>query len=151
MRRSPLRRKAPLRSRPVRRVDAPAVEREPKPLAKATRRGVYAGAVQPAKPKEELIQHSGYMDAVRQLPCAHCGKPGPSQFCHSDLGKGTGIKSDCREGWPGCADCHYAIGTARVYAKPFRRVLEANYAARTRASIIAAGKWPAKLPRWTEE
>lgn len=151
MKRTPLKRKTPLRAKP--RQHQPTVERSERPMAlsPATRRGVYAGTVQPAKPKENLIQHAGYMAAVRQLPCAHCGKPGPSQFCHSDLGKGAGIKSDCREGWPGCADCHYAIGTERIYAKPFRRVLEANYAARTRATIIAAGKWPVRLPLWTEE
>ena len=90
-------------------------------------------------PKSEPIQHEGYMAAVRKLKCAHCGWPPPSQFCHSDEGKGGAIKSDCREGWPGCgphfdggvmvSGCHFDIGTARIYPKQKRRDIEARYPA----------------------
>ena len=106
-----------------------------------------------AQPKEDAIQHEGYMRLVRQFRCAHCGREGPSQFCHMDRGKGTGIKSDCRYGWPGCGPhdgmpgCHYLIGTQRIYPKEVRRALESEMSARTRAEIEALGLWPKRLPR----
>ena len=100
--------------------------------------------------KENAPQHAGYMDIVRAMHCAHCGKPPRSVFCHSDEGKGMGIKSDCRQGWPGCPECHDAIGTQRIYPKEQRRALEAEMARKTRALIEASGQWPKNLPRWTE-
>lgn len=99
-------------------------------------------------PKPESLQHQGYINLVRGMACIRCKKPPRSQFCHSDEGKGTGTKSDCRLGWPGCADCHFAIGTARIYTKAVRRELEAEYARRTRAAIREAGLWPKRLPPW---
>jgi hypothetical protein len=101
--------------------------------------------------KEGLIQSAAYMNLVRAMPCAHCGAPTRSEFCHSDMGKGTGIKSDCREGWPGCHACHDAIGTRRIYPRLKRRELEATMARQTREKIEAAGLWPANLPKWSEK
>jgi hypothetical protein len=110
------------------------------------------------QPKENALQHSAYMDLVRAMRCAHCGRPPRSDFCHADFGKGTGIKTDCRRGWPGCKDdpganregCHTLIGSRGVFTKEQRRALEERYGAQTRAAIIAAGAWPARLPRWPE-
>ena len=107
-----------------------------------------------AAPKDDPIQHESYMRLVRKLPCAHCGIEGPNQFCHSDEGKGTGIKSDCRLGWPGCGPrvdapgCHYLIGTQRIYPKEERRALEARMARETRDRIRLMGLWPKGLPAW---
>lgn len=101
--------------------------------------------------KENLIQNAGYMDLVRAMPCAHCGAPPRSEFCHSDMGKGTGIKSDCREGWPGCHACHDAIGTRRIYPREQRRELEASMARKTRNQIETQGLWPSNLPKWSEK
>lgn len=110
-------------------------------------------------PKENALQHQGYMNLVRAMKCAHCGKAPRSQFCHSDAGKGKGLKTDCRRGWPGCVDdlsrnregCHTLIGSRGVYTKEQRRLLEDKYAAQTRAAILAAGTWPPRLPVWKEE
>lgn len=123
------------------------------PVPEHLRRQVrYARADQAAEvvEKESPIQHTGYMNAVRSLPCARCGAAPRSQFCHSDEGKGIGIKSDCRLGWPGCAQCHHDIGTARIYPKEQRRQIEAEMARRTRHQIESMGLWPANLPRWSE-
>lgn len=109
-----------------------------------------AGNPASAIEKENALQHRIYMDLVRQLPCAHCGRAGPSQFCHSDEGKGQGIKTDCRLGWPGCPECHHAVGTQRIYPKVLRRAMEAQMAARTRALITSMGLWPNSLPHWGE-
>ncbi len=102
------------------------------------------------QPKEAPVQDKAYMDAVRSLPCAHCGKGPRSEFCHSDEGKGMGIKSDCRNGWPGCLACHFSIGTRRIYDKERRRAIEAAMASQTRAQINALGLWPATLPQLDE-
>ena len=110
-------------------------------------------------PKSQPVQHKKYMEVVRGLACAHCRRVGPSQFCHSDLGKGSGIKSDCREGWPGCgphlrgfrmvSGCHYLVGTQRIYPKEKRREIEARMARETRKKVKAMGLWPEDL-EWYE-
>jgi len=99
-------------------------------------------------PKENVRQHAGYMDLVRAMPCMHCGQAPRSQFCHSDQGKGMGIKTDCRRGWPGCARCHDFVGSTGALGRYERRLLEDEYAARTRAAIVAEGLWPGSLPMW---
>lgn len=106
------------------------------------------------QPKENAIQHEGYMSLVRLMPCEHCRRAGPSQFCHSDEGKGLNIKTDCRKGWPGCADgpgrtgCHTFIGSTGTFTRDQRRYIEAAHSARVRARVIAAGQWPHDLPLW---
>jgi hypothetical protein len=99
-------------------------------------------------PKENALQHTGYMNLVRALPCIHCYATPRSQFCHRDETKGQSIKTDCREGYPGCAACHHKIGTARIFPKGERRRIELLYGQLTRAKIIAAGTWPKRLPLW---
>jgi len=109
-------------------------------------------------PKENALQHQGYMALVRQLPCARCGffRKGFIQFCHADEGKGMAIKTDCRLGWPGCAPhdsrmgCHWYVGTSGEMPRASRRAFERSAGDSTRALIIASGKWPARLPRWQE-
>lgn len=146
-----MKRGAPLKRTPFkrRRVEAPvaAAEKPVRELQRATRTATYAGSTSGATvAKENLIQHQGYMAIVRKLPCAHCGIPGISQFCHSDEGKGTGIKSDCRHGWPGCPACHVAVGTTRIYPREERRAIEAHMAANTRKKVQELGQWPKSLP-----
>ena len=131
----------------------PRVRSYPTAIPESQRRNaVFARMDVPATPpidKENAPQHAGYMNLVRALPCAHCGKPPRSVFCHSDEGKGMGIKSDCRQGWPGCPECHDAIGTQRIYPKKQRRALEAEMARQTRELIEKSGQWPKTLPRLT--
>lgn len=113
-------------------------------------------------PKENALQHEGYMGLVRKLPCAHCKVIGFTQFCHSDMNKGQGIKTDCRRGWPGCGPhfdssigevvpgCHWLLGSTGQLGKQRRRELEDEYAAQAREAILTAGKWPASLPKWED-
>lgn len=104
-------------------------------------------------PKLAYVQHEGYMNIVRRMACAHCGRAAPSQFCHSDEGKGAMLKTDCRDGWPGCADgpgrigCHTLIGSTGAFTRDQRRHLEASYAKATRAAVLATGQWPKDLPQ----
>jgi hypothetical protein len=159
MRRTPLQRsgwaRKPKPPRELEEQEAPALSPAVAPVAKPLRRAKYAApANDPVipRPKEAPIQHEGYMRLVRQLPCAHCGVEGFTQFCHADEGKGAGIKSDCRLGWPGCGPrpgvrgCHYLIGTERIYPKEKRRALEACYGAQTREHLQSRSLWPLDLP-----
>ncbi len=108
--------------------------------------------------KEIALQDERYMNLVRAMACAHCGRPPRSQFCHRDQGKPKGKKTDCRQGWPGCGDdlmrnrigCHTLVCSSGKFTKEQRRLLEDRYAAQTRAEIIRRGLWPATLPRWKE-
>lgn len=71
----------------------PAVEREPKPLAKATRRGVYAGTVQPV-PKQtrktpgSRSAETAHKEKLADLGCMVCRRlfpglpPGPVELHH---------------------------------------------------------------------
>jgi hypothetical protein len=106
--------------------------------------------------KENPLVSEAYRELVRAMPCAHCGRPPRSQFCHADMGKGAGLKTDDRRGWPGCGPhgdhqpgCHWLVGTSGRIPKAERRALEERYGAQTRAAILAAGKWPKNLPLWT--
>lgn len=105
-------------------------------------------------PKDNLQQHRGYMALVRTLPCARCRRfyPGLMQFCHADIlgrgGKGRGLKSDCRLGWPGCAECHYFVGSTGTMSKAERHAFEATAGTETRRLIFSRGLWPASLPLW---
>lgn len=148
-RRTPLRAKAPP-PRPVKTIEGYT----PRPRAVAVAvRDESARMVVPV-PKENALQHQGYMDLVRRMPCAHCGRRGPSQFCHADMDKGMGIKTDCRLGWPGCADrpgavgCHTIVGSTGYFKREHRRHLEAAYGEKTRRAIFESGKWPPGLPYW---
>lgn len=104
--------------------------------------------------KEEPARSERYLRLVAALPCIHCGRAAPSQAAHADQGKGAGIKADDRTAYPLCAakpgrrGCHDIIGDTGAFTKAQRRALEERYGSRTRAKIIAAGEWPADLPRW---
>jgi hypothetical protein len=139
----------------------PAYERAPRaPVQPVVGcRGVYAPSSDAvlAQPKDEPLQHAGYIATVRTFRCIHCGWPPPSDFAHADMNKGAGIKSDCRLGYPACRPhllpdggmdpgCHWRIGTKRIYPKARRHELEIEFGRRTRATVQALGLWPKSLP-----
>lgn len=110
----------------------------------------------PAIQKDNPLVSEAYRALVRAMSCAHCGRPPRSQFCHGDQGKGMGLKTDDRTGWPGCGPgpwgpgCHYIVGSTGQYSKEERRALEKELGARTRAAVLASGMWPPRLPLWKE-
>lgn len=156
MKRSAIQRRTPMRNT---HREGPTVERERHPVAlrPLERPANYSGTTGAAQPKHPASQHAGYMQAVRSLGyCMHCRRACHPQFCHRDQGKGMGIKTDVREGWPGCGPgpwgpgCHWLVGTSGNYSREERRALELGLGRRTRAAVTAAGLWPARLPAWQE-
>jgi hypothetical protein len=128
----------------------------PAPLTRAIRAATYAGSTTDAVEKECASQSAAYQKAAKALGyCMNCGtRPtpwAPLEFCHADEGKGAGIKTDVRRGWPGCRACHSLLGGhngGSRMPKAERRALEKGLAARTRAAILAAGTWPKNIDRW---
>jgi hypothetical protein len=104
--------------------------------------------------KQKMVQHLGYMLRVRELGfcmlCRRKQRKGQVQFCHRDQGKGIGIKTDARGGWPGCEECHHFVGTSGSLPKEQRRELEDALAVLTRAEIRVRGMWPRTLEEWPE-
>ncbi len=125
--------------------------------SRALVRGVYAGTTAAPAPKEDVLTSEAYRRAVRGLECMRCGHPPRSQFCHTDEGKGTGIKTDDRRGWAGCGPhdgqpgCHHFVGTSGTLPKAERRAEDARLAAKTRETLRARGLWPKSVPEWSEE
>ncbi len=92
-------------------------------------------------PKENPYRSEAYLRRVAALPCAHCGRSGPSQAAHSDTGKGLQIKASDLETYPLCADspgrrgCHALIGSTGLFTRDQRRTLEQRYIAETRRTL----------------
>jgi len=107
--------------------------------------------VEPVEKEGVIAEHGVYMQLVRMLPCAHCNRHGPSQFCHADMGKGIGIKTDCRRGFPGCPECHALLGSSGKIPRAERRELERRYGEQTRAKMLELKLWPRTLPLWREK
>ena len=124
--------------------------------SRALVRGTYTGTTAAPVPKEDVLTSEAYRRAVRGLECMRCGYPPRSQFCHTDEGKGAGIKTDDRRGWAGCgphdglAGCHHFVGTSGTLPKAERRAEDARLAAKTRETLRARGLWPKSVPEWSE-
>lgn len=127
----------------------PAVEREPKPLAKATRRGVYAGTVQPAKPKREYVRSQKLLAAVRTLPCMHSGRVGGTEPAHSNWpqhGKAGAIKADDNRVAALHWDIHRELDQGSRWSAEERQALWWEAHKRTVRALLEQGKWPARVP-----
>lgn len=148
-RRTPMRRTA---WAPTPRQDRPAPVVRP-----LVRRGVYTSDEHmEQRPKAQITQHEGYRRLVAALPCIYCDVLSMSNHAHRNTGKGKGVKTDAREGFPLCVDrpgqegCHTRHDQRRLIPNLSRELyaaLEAEWARRTRAQIIDAGLWPANLER----
>ena len=131
------------------------------PVTRLARPANYAPATghATALKKDAAARSEAYRRIVAAMPCAHCGIAGYSQHAHANAGKGKGIKTDDRAGFPLCAPrpgiegCHAAFDQYRLLPGGRDAHVAAGRAwgARTRAAVEKAGKWPARLPRWGNE
>ena len=72
------------------------------------------------RPKNRPARDKKYLAFIRGLPCAVCGKPGPSEAAHQRIlqGGGIGLKPSDYETIPLCADCHHiehAVGSLSLW------------------------------------
>lgn len=114
--------------------------------ARCLSRGTYSGGTTAAVPKEEPLRSEAYRRLVAAMPCACCGRPGPSQCAHSNTGKGMAIKASDAESFPLCPRCHRDLDQGAAFTKEERRALEQQWSAQTRAAIRVAGHWPKNFP-----
>jgi hypothetical protein len=125
LRRSPFKRKPPLHQ--------PAVEREPRPMAKLERSVSYAGTTGPAVPKTAPKRNRALLDMARDRPClldvqtrlgldgsVWCKDTDTTVACHSNLsahGKAGARKADdCYSVW-GCGACHFWLDFSHTSAE----------------------------------
>jgi hypothetical protein len=118
---------------------------------KLLHRGTYTGGTS-GKPvqKQAPARSEAYRRLVAAMPCMLCGAS-PCQAAHPNTGKGMGTKADDRECFALCPRCHSRFDQGGLFTKEARRELEPAWGAQTRAVIVAAGAWPARLPMWPNE
>ena len=92
------------------------------PVTRLARPANYAPATghATALKKDAPARSEAYRRIVAAMPCANCGIAGYSQHAHANAGKGKGIKTDDRMGFPLCAarpgveGCHAAFDQYRL-------------------------------------
>jgi hypothetical protein len=126
-------------------------------LPSLTRKPDYTGSTGKAVPKENPVRSEAYRRLVAAFPCASCGLEGPSQAAHPNANKAKGMKADDRLCFALCADqpgrvgCHALFDRYELYATREQHVAQGErWGSWTRGTIIAAGQWPANLPRWED-
>ena len=109
--------------------------------------------------KTDALESVAYRKVVAALPCQWCGISGYSQHAHLNLGKGLGLKTDDRTGFPLCCTrpgvegCHMAYDQYRlieVGGREAHREYGQEWGRITRHTIEQAGQWPKNLPMWQE-
>jgi hypothetical protein len=127
----------------------------PTPIPEHLRRAAsYTGTTTAAPKPPEPVRSEAYRRLVAALPCAHCGKPGPSQHAHENAGKAKGRKLDDREAMPLCADgpgyvgCHTRFDQYKLFENREQHIEAGKaWAAQTRAEIERTG-WPERVPKY---
>jgi hypothetical protein len=118
-----------------------------------------AGTTGTAIEKEDVRTSEAYRRAVAQLPCMWCGISGHSQHAHLNLGKGMGLKTDDRTGFPLCCTrpgiegCHVAYDQYRLIeggGREAHRTYGLEWGRITRDTIFTSGQWPKNLPKWAD-
>lgn len=109
-------------------------------------------------PKAEILECKAYRRVVAALPCIWCGICGFSQHAHLNLGKGMGLKTDDRTGFPLCCarpgieGCHIPYDQYRLMegGRDQHRAYGLEWGRITRHTILESGQWPHRLPLWSE-
>lgn len=93
-------------------------------------------------PKSLTYRSERYRRAVASLPCACCGRPGPSQAAHSNLsehGKGMASKASDAATFPLCPECHREYDQGKSYTREERRQRAYEWIASTHVALIERG------------
>lgn len=96
----------------------------------------------PAQPKSLTYRNPKLLSLAKEAPhCFWCLHPndGTIVACHSNEGKGLGIKSSDASIWFGCSKCHYAYDQGRDLTRADRRHMGYEANARTLRWLIEAG------------
>ena len=151
-----LTRRTPMKRTSWPRRVAPATPVSPvQPLARPANYASATGRAAALK-KDAAARSEAYRRIVAAMPCANCGIAGYSQHAHANAGKGKGIKTDDRTGFPLCAPrpgiegCHARFDQYRLLpgGRDAHAAAGERWAARTREVIERSGLWPNGLQPW---
>lgn len=116
------------------------------------RNAVFARCDVPAAPpveKFEYVRSRKLLNAIKTLPCQHCGAPAPSDPAHSNQaahGKGKSIKASDVYVAALCRACHQEIDQGRRLSYAERVELWSNAWRKTVAALLREGRWPLEIP-----
>lgn len=115
------------------------------------RSAVYARMDVPAAPpveKFEYVRSRKLLDAIKTLPCQHCGAPAPSDPAHSNQqchGKGKSIKASDVFTAALCRECHREIDQGHRLTYAERIDVWSNAWRKTVATLLREGLWPMEI------
>lgn len=101
-------------------------------------------AIQHARGESNLLRSEQHRRNVAALPCACCGKHGPTQCAHINFGKALGRKVCDSLTFPLCPDCHRHHDQGGMQ-RSLRHQLEWEYTDFARAELIRRNQWPAHV------
>lgn len=143
MKRSPITRRTPLRSKPKAspKPERPRTVLAPVPAAERPRAVMtLCVGVAEARPKPETHRGEDWLAAVRSLPnCVRCGAAGVEP-AHRNESKGMGTKT--HHCWTAalCRECHRAIDQGKAMSRDERRAELDRAIVLTLAELVLAGK-----------
>lgn len=118
------------------------------PIAPEHRRGSMAPVVGnpiSAIAKFEYIRSRPLLNAIKALPCQHCGAAGPSDPAHSNQaahGKGKGIKASDVYAAALCRHDHHEIDQGSRLSQDERVILWTAAWRKTVRELVKRGTWP---------
>lgn len=107
------------------------------------------GSVGPVE-RFEYVRSRELLDAVKTLPCQHCGAAAPSDPAHSNQakhGKGKGIKASDVYVAALCRLCHNELDQGRRLTRDQRIAMWTAAWRKTVRALIARGLWPKSIPK----
>ena len=133
----------------------PAIERKRTvhtPIAPENRRGSMApvvGIPASAIEKFEYVRSRPLLNAIKALPCQHCGAGAPSDPAHSNQaahGKGKGIKASDIYAAALCRHDHHEIDQGSRLTQDERVALWTAAWRKTVRELLRRGTWPLSVP-----
>lgn len=117
--------------------------------SRALQRGTYAGTTAAPAPKRAYIRSRALLAAVRKLPCQHTGKTVDVEASHSNWpqhGKAGAIKADDNRIAALHRDVHQMLDQGSTLSAEERQRIWWQAHVSTVRALVAAGKWPPKVP-----
>jgi hypothetical protein len=120
----------------------------PEHLRRSASMAPVAGQAQPIA-KFDYIRSRPLLDAIKALPCQHCGAAGPSDPAHSNQathGKGKGIKASDVFAAALCRHHHNEIDQGSRLTQDERVALWPAAWRKTVRELLRRGTWPLAVP-----
>jgi hypothetical protein len=89
-----------------------------------------------------VVRDDDYLRLVSTVPCMYpgCGRPPPSQACHTNMGKGGAKKTSDTKSGAGCQEHHAELDQGKKFIREEKRLILANMALDTHDYLFREGK-----------